>query len=109
MMASSPGGVKAPGAMGIVSKLNSKSRIKTKWPSTAKNTKVHSTVKNWPIIGALVPETGSTKEAKPKPVCIATAWPASTKHCAKYWVIKPIPAPITTCEIVVTMPKTEKD
>lgn len=46
IMADSCGGVKALGATGKVSKLNNSKRRKTKCPSTAKNTRVVSTVKN---------------------------------------------------------------
>ena len=94
--------------IGRALKLSSNNLKKIKWPSTLKKTKVHSTVKNWPTTGELVPDTGSTKEAKPKPVCIATAWPAIIKACEIKSVHKPKANPIKHSFIVTIMPYTVK-
>ena len=32
-------------------------------------------LKNWPSTGTEMPLAGSTIEAKPRPICIASSWP----------------------------------
>src|SRR3990167_3926931 len=81
--------------------------ISTRWPSAARKSAVAIIDRNWPIAELDAPLSGSTIDAKPSPIALLIASPASKAAARPIWRTKPIARPITTSPMIRKSPGTE--
>src|SRR5471030_584141 len=89
---------------GNVVKLSVRTSKTTRWPFIDRNNSVTSMVKNCPITATDTPLVGSTMDAKPMPIWIATICPATTNAWKNNCKEKPNTAPMMICSPISSSP-----
>ena len=78
-----------------------------RWPSAARKSAVAIIERNCPIAELDAPLSGSTIDAKPRPIALLITSPARSAAASPIWSTKPIASPITTSPMMKKKPGTE--